>query len=254
MPYWLAAADRDCDWTDGSVAADASPALGPASNWLVVESAMDTAGPCHRPAHLAAVDLLLRQRHLLGLPEAAGSVASYYDSGWVAGTAVAESSAAVNAAVADPAAAVAVAADWTVDFVAAVVVAESVDFVTPRLSLRNPYGEADSLVVESVLNYSCHQNSKGFSAADHWDPACVTGVGFPSCMPQRLPLIVDWCSGLLGTAARLLHLPVPAVNSKTAMRWHSSVVAVAAVGHWKEFVPRGHRTYRQLPPECHNFV
>lgn len=33
--------------------------------------------------------------------------------------------------------------------------------------MRNPYDVADSLGVESVLNYSLHQNSKGFSAADH---------------------------------------------------------------------------------------
>lgn len=193
MPYWLvAAADRDADRTDGSVAADAYRAPVAASSWSAVGSAMGTAEECHHPARPAEV---VHRRHLPVLPEAADSVASCYDSGWAAGIAAAEPSAAVDVA-ADSVVAGAVAADWTADSAAAVAVvavavAASVDSVAPMLSLRNPYGEADSLEVESVLNYSCHQNSKGFSAADHWDPACVTAVGFPSCMPQRLPPIVD---------------------------------------------------------------
>lgn len=67
---------------------------------------------------------------------------------------------------------------------------------------RNPYDVEDSLEVESVLNYSFHQNSKGFSAADHWDPAYAIAVGFLSCRLQLQRPIVDSSWVLRGIAAK----------------------------------------------------
>lgn len=79
VPYWLAVVDRDCDWTDESVAADAYPALVAANNWSVVESAMGTAEEYHHLALLVEVVLRLHLPLRQVQPEAADSVASYYD-------------------------------------------------------------------------------------------------------------------------------------------------------------------------------
>lgn len=121
--------------------------------------------------------------------------------------------------------------------------------------LRNPYDVEDSLGVESVLNYSFHQNSKGFSAADHWDPACVIAVGFLSYMLQLQRPIADSSWARRDTAAKW-HLPSrPTECSKTAMRSDSSEVVVAGVERWMVFAPHVRQTYqRQLPLGCHSFV
>lgn len=117
----------------------------------------------------------------------------------------------------------------------------------------NPYDVEDSLGVESVLNYSFHQNSKGFSAADHWDPAYAIGADFLSCRLRLQRLIADSSWDLRGIVAKW-HLPRPTVNSKTAMRWDSSEAAVAGE-RWMDFGPRVHRTFRRrLQPGYRSFV
>lgn len=149
---------------------------------------MDTVEAYRHPAHLAEGDRPLLHQHHQVLLGAVGSEASYFGSGWAVGIAVAEPFAvgdAVDFAV------VVVAVGWTVDFAVVAAVVESVDFEFP-MQLRNPYDVADSLGVESVLNYSFHQSLKGFSAADHWDPACAIGAGFPSCRPRLQLPIADW--------------------------------------------------------------
>lgn len=163
MPCLLVAVGRDYVLTDVLAAADAYLVPVAASNWSAVELAKGTAEACLLPAHLAEGDLPRHQHHLRAQPEVAGWEASYFGWSWAAATAVADPFAAGDAA-GDWAVVVAVAVGWTVGFAAVVV--ESVDSVFPML-LRNLYDEADSLGVESVLNYSFHQNSKGFSAADH---------------------------------------------------------------------------------------
>lgn len=116
----------------------------------------------------------------------------------------------------DFAVAVVVAVGWTADFAAAVAVVESVDFVFPML-LRNPYDVVDSLGVESVLNYSFHQNSMGFSAADHWDPACVT-ADFLSYRLRLQLLIAGSSWAPLDTAAKWHSMPTLTVSLETATR------------------------------------
>lgn len=196
MPYWLAVAVRGYDSTGELDAAGAFPVPVVVSNLLAVGWAMGTAvGHLHLVRPVEGDDHL---RHRLRVPAGAADLgASYYGSGYPAGTVAVEPSAAAGVAAGSAAEAV---EDSAADFAAAAVAVVALSgFEVPTLSLHIPYGVADLLVVESVSNYLNRQYSKGFSAVDHWDPACAIGAGCSSC---RLLPIVDSKPALLGTAGR----------------------------------------------------